>query len=224
MKKTNLCLAAVFAALFVILLVFVRSADVAAIGPAGTSVGLSGLNRAAHERIGVDLRLYDVTQLLGYLAIALALAFACVGLVQLIRRRSLRRVDRPILALGGLYAALAVLYVFFEKVIVNFRPILMPDAAEPEASFPSSHTMLACVIFGSAALLAGRYLRRVALKRTLVVLCWLLAAATVILRLASGVHWLTDIVAGALLSGALLSLYAAVSAAPNHDREEERNA
>jgi len=220
MKRKNLSLAAVFAALFVILLILVRTVDVAAIGPAGTSVGLSGLNRAAHEGIGVDLRLYSATQILGYLAIALALAFACVGLVQLIRRRGLRKVDRPILALGGLYAALAVLYAFFEKVIVNFRPVLMPGASEPEASFPSSHTMLACVIFGSAALLAGRYLRRAPLKRALAVLCWLLAAATVLLRLASGVHWLTDVVAGALLSGALLSLYAAAAGTGFKQSEE----
>ena len=220
MQRKNVCLAAVFAVLFGIVLILVRTVDVAAIGPSGTSVGLSGLNRAVQEGIGVDLRLYDVTQILGYLAIALALAFACVGLAQLIRRKRVRNVDRGILALGGLYAALAVLYAFFEKAVVNYRPILLPGEAAPEASFPSSHTMLACVIFGSAALLAGRCVRRAPLRRALAVLCWLLAAATVLLRLASGVHWLTDILGGVLLSGALLSLYAA-AAAKETDRTED---
>ena len=201
--------AGVFAALFVILLACVKCADVAAIGPAGTSIGLAGINGAARTAIGLNLSLREISEWLGKLAIALVLAFVCVGLVQFIRRKSLKKVDRELLALGCLYAALACCYIFFEKVIINYRPVILPGEAAPEASFPSSHAMLACVIFGSAALLAGRYVKDRTLRLLLMLLCVLLAAAAVLLRLFSGVHWLTDILAGVLLGAALLELYAA---------------
>ena len=208
MKKHTIR-AVIYAAMFLILLVLVRTVDVAAIGPAGTSVGLSRLN-ALFQGIGVRMALYDLSQYLGYLAILLAVAFACVGLWQFIRRKSLKKVDREILALGALYVVLACCYVFFEKVVINYRPVIMPGETAPEASFPSSHTMLACVIFESAALLVRRYVKGKKAQLVLGLLCFALSFVTVLLRLFSGVHWLTDVVAGVLLSTALLELYAAV--------------
>ena len=208
MKKHTIR-AVIYAALFLLLLVLVRTVDVAAIGPAGTRVGLSRLN-ALFQGIGVRMALYDLSQYLGYLAILLAVAFACVGLIQFIRRKRLKKVDREILALGALYVVLACCYVFFEKVVINYRPVVMPGETAPEASFPSSHTMLACVIFESAALLVRRYVKGKKAQLVLGLLCFALSFVTVLLRLFSGVHWLTDVVAGVLLSTALLELYAAV--------------
>jgi undecaprenyl-diphosphatase len=217
MKKT--IGAAVYAALFILLLILVRTVDVAAIGPAGTSVGLSHANAAFHEWSGVHMALYDATQYLGYLAILVALGFACAGLTQCIRRKSVRKVDREILALGVLYVVLACCYVIFEKVIINYRPILMPGETAPEASFPSSHTMLACVIFESAALLVLRYVKGKTAQAVLGLLCIALSFVTALLRPLSGVHWLTDIVAGVFLSTALLKLYEAALARFRTDGE-----
>ena len=69
--------------------------------------------------------------------------------------------------------------------------------------------MLAYVIFGSAAQLVSRYVKKKTARSVLFALCILLGFATVLLRLLSGVHWLTDIVAGMLLGFALDELYAA---------------
>ena len=220
MMKKHTTGAAVFAALFLILLILVRTADVAAVGPAGTSVGLSHVNLAFHEWSGVRMALYDVTQYLGYLAILVAVAFACVGLIQFIRRKSLKKVDREILALGVLYVVLACCYIFFEKVVVNYRPLIMPGEIAPEASFPSSHTMLACVIFESAALLVRRYVKGKTAQTVLGLLCFALSFVTVLLRLLSGVHWLTDVVAGIFLSAALLELYAAAIGRTETERQK----
>ena len=208
MKKH--CISAViYFVLFLALLICVRTVDVAPIGPMGTSVGLSGANGLFHERVGLRLGLYELTQVLGYLALALAAAFACAGLVQFIRRKSLWKVDREILALGALYIVLGCIYVLFEKLVVNYRPVLLPGESVPAASFPSSHTMLANVIFGSAAMLVTRYVKGKTLRTALFLLCTLLGVATVLLRLFSGVHWLTDIAAGVFLSVALLEAYTA---------------
>lgn len=210
--KKHIALAAVFAALFAVVLLLVCTADVAAIGPEGTSVGLSHLNAAMAQAIGFHSGFFGFSEWLGNLAIVVVFAFACVGLVQLVRRKRLRKVDREILALGALYVAIGLLYVLFEKAVVNYRPVILPGETGPEASFPSSHTMLACVVFGSAALLSTRYGKDAVTRKLLALLCWLLASATVILRLLSGAHWATDIAAGVLLSAALLEAYAAAIA------------
>ena len=220
MKKHYIA-AGVYLLLFLALLVCVKCVDVAAIGPMETCVGLSGANGAFHAKVGVRMGLYEVTQWLGYLALALAAFFACAGLVQLLRRKSLRKVDREILALGGLYVVLGCLYVLFEKCVVNYRPVLLPGETAPAASFPSSHTMLALVIFGSAALFSARYVKQRTAKTVLYFLCTALGIVTVVLRLLSGVHWLTDIAAGVFLGTALVELYTAASGLHNNKEADK---
>jgi undecaprenyl-diphosphatase len=150
---------------------------------------------------------YDITDWLGIAAILTALFFALAGLVQLIKRRSLLKVDREVLALGGLYIIVIGLYVLFEKVIINYRPIIMPGSTHPEASFPSSHTILVCIIMGSAAMLLGKYIRNKKLCTALRVMCLSVIAFTVIGRLIAGVHWFTDILGGILISITPLSFF-----------------
>ena len=197
----------VLALLLILLLCFV---DVAPIGPEGTRVGLSRINQAAHGLFGVRMIWYDITDWLGFAALFVAFAFAVAGLAQLIRRKSFFKVDKEILALGGLYLLVIGLYLFFEKVIVNCRPIIMPGCEHPEASFPSSHTMLVCVILGSAMMLMGKYVKNARLRAALRAGCALVIGITVLGRLIAGVHWLTDIVGGLLISASLLLLYAGI--------------
>ena len=193
--------------LTVILIALVRLVDVAPIGADGTSIGLSHLNQFVFDLFGVNILWYNITDWLGVAAVLTGFVFAVTGLVQLIKRRSLLKVDREILALGGLYIVVIGLYLFFENVIVNYRPIIMPDNTHPEASFPSSHTMLVCVIMGSAAMLINRYIRNKPLNRILRAVCYVIIGVTVVGRLIAGVHWFTDILGGILISVTLLSLY-----------------
>ena len=129
-------------ALFALLIVLLRCVDVEPVGAAGTSVGLSHMNRFVFELTGVNMVWYNITDWLGLAAILAAFLFAATGLVQVIKRRRILKVDKEILALGGLYILVIGIYVLFENVIVNYRPIIMPGCSNPEASFPSSHTML----------------------------------------------------------------------------------
>ena len=202
--------AAVFLVLFVLMIALVRSVDVAAIGPAGSSIGMSHLNRAVHEGIGVHLLFYEITNFLGLGAIACGLVFAALGLKQLIERRSLKKVDAQILTLGGLLVATGAVYVLFEKIVVNCRPVLMDGEIVPEASFPSSHTVLAFVVFGAVAMLLPEYLKNKALASALQKVFAALLVFAVVGRLLSGVHWFTDIVGGVFLSAALLSAFSGV--------------
>lgn len=213
--KTDFILAGVFCILFLLLIVLLCTVDVIIVDSPQTShfsiwIGLAGLNTSVSAQLPLRMGLYKATNYLGYLALLAGAAFALVGLVQLVARRSLRKVDPAILALGGLYVLIGVIYVFFEKVIVNYRPFLMPGATYPEASFPSSHTVLACVVLGSVILMLGRYVKRRGLCRALQILCAVLMAAIVVGRLLSGVHWITDILGGLLLTASLLFLFIGV--------------
>ncbi len=210
LMKKKLSLSVLCFLLFIALIAVVRTVDVAAIGPEGTKVGLSSLNQAVHNALGVNMGLYQITQYLGYASLLLAAGFGVSGLIQLVQRRSLKKVDKAIWLLAGLYAVTAVLYVLFEKLIVNYRPIVLPDEAGPEASFPSTHTMLFFVILGSAAMVTGRYVKNPKTALLIRVVCAVLVILGTAFRLGSGVHWFSDICGGVLISSALLLAFSAL--------------
>ena len=185
----------------------VKVVDVQAIGPQETSVGFAKINKAFADAVGTNMLLYKLTQLLGYAALAVVAFFGFGGMMQLVKRKSLLKVDRELLGAGVLYVVVLALYVAFEKIIVNYRPVIMPGETAPEASFPSSHTLLACVVFGSAVILADTYVRKHKARKRVRAIFVILIIVMVVGRLFSGVHWITDIVAGLLFSGSLLSAF-----------------
>lgn len=201
--------ALVFGALFLAEIVLLKRYDVAAIGPAGTEVGFSHLNQRVHDMTGVNMLWYNITDYIGYGAIAICLVFAVVGLVQLIQRRSLLKVDKEILALGGLFAVTIGFYVLFEKVVINCRPILMEGETTPEPSFPSSHTVLITVVMIALMMIIENYTGDL-LTGLIKALCVAVTVVTVGGRLYCGAHWFTDIIGGLLLSTALLFVFAAI--------------
>ena len=199
---------ALFAVLFLVLIVLLRCVDVQPIGPEGSEVGLSALNGIVPATVGTHPFWYSLTELLGLLALAVAACFGGLGLYQWIRRKRLLAVDRNIMLLAAIYGAVLFLYVLFELLVVNYRPILVDGALE--ASFPSSHTMLALVVFGTAIPQILLRIRARLPRILLVALCALAMALTAVGRLLSGVHWFTDILGAILLSAALVFLYVAL--------------
>ena len=206
-NKGKFLIIGISGALFALLIVLLCCVDVEPVGAAGTSVGLSHMNRFVFELTGVNMVWYNITDWLGLAAIFAAFLFAATGLVQVIKRRRILKVDKEILALGGLYILVIGIYVLFENVIVNYRPIIMPGCSNPEASFPSSHTMLVCVIMGSTIIIIGKYIKKKSLCMVIRGICAAVIAVTVVGRLISGVHWFTDILGGLLISTFLLALY-----------------
>ena len=208
MKKKKLCIAIGSLAAFALWTVLVSLVDVQSIGPRESSVGFATLNRLVHSLTGVHMSLYTVTDWLGLVPIAVAFGFSVYGLVQLMRRKSLCRVDRSIRALGVFYLAVMAVYLLFEVLVVNYRPVLIGGVLE--ASYPSSTTMLVLCVMPTAAIQLGKRIQNTILGRALVAVIIAFTAFMVVGRLLSGVHWLTDIIGGALVSTGLVMVYDAL--------------
>ena len=196
-------------AIFVLWTVLVSVVDVRAIGPNGSSVGFATLNGYVHDLTGVNMRLYSITDWLGLVPIGGALGFAMLGLVQWIKRKSLFKVERGILALGGFYIIALAMYIFFEIVVINYRPVLIDGYLE--ASYPSSTTMLVMCVMPTAMMQLHARIKSDVFRRCVLISIAAFTAFMVIGRLASGVHWITDIIGGALVSAGLVITYASVS-------------
>ena len=207
-NKKRLVLGASLVVAFVLWTILVCFVDVRAIGPEGSSVGFAALNGFVHELTGVNWFLYTITDWLGIVPIAVALVFAILGLVQLIKRKSLWKVDHCILALGVFYIVVMAAYIFFEVVVINYRPTLIDGYLE--ASYPSSTTMLVMCVMPTAAMQLNVRIKNTVLRRCAVITIVAFTAFMVIGRLVSGVHWITDIIGGALLSAGLVTMYDAL--------------
>jgi undecaprenyl-diphosphatase len=205
MKKKYLYISIFSLAAFVLWTLLVCFVDVRAIGPDGSSVGFAALNGFVHEKIGTNMYLYNITDWLGLVPIGVALGFAILGLIQLIRRKSLLRVDRSILALGVFYIIVVAVYLFFEIVVINYRPVLIEGYLE--ASYPSSTTMLVTCVMPSAAMQAKERIKNKALRQGVIIVIIAFIAFMVVGRLLSGVHWITDIIGGALFSLGVVMAY-----------------
>ena len=204
-NKKRLVWGASLVVAFVLWTILVCFVDVQAIGPEGSSVGFAALNGFVHELTGVNWFLYTITDWLGIVPIAVALGFAILGLVQLIKRKSLWKVDHSILALGVFYIVVMAAYIFFEVVVINYRPTLIDGYLE--ASYPSSTTMLVMCVMPTAAMQLNARIKNTVLRRFAVIAIVVFSAFMVIGRLLSGVHWITDIIGGALLSAGLVTMY-----------------
>ncbi|MCQ2505661.1 MAG: phosphatase PAP2 family protein [Lachnospiraceae bacterium] len=219
----------VFCIAFVVLTLLVKFVDVAVTEPNSIKVGLATINEAFRKLVGHNSNWELLSTLLGIIALAVMAFMAFLGLWQLVKEKSLKKVDKQIYAIGGLYVLTVLFYVLFEIFEVNQRPGVI--GVEPEASYPSSHTLLAIVAFVSVAHFAKHYGLKflnyfISSKSSTVfeknessdklffelgIAIRTVAGLAVVSRALSGVHWLTDIVAGVFLGVALILGYKCLS-------------
>lgn len=207
--RKSLFLSAALLSSFLLFTLALCTIDVQPIGPNGSPVGLASINLAFHNLTGVHLALYVSTDYLSLIPAAICVGFGLLGLSQWIRRKRLFSVDFSLLVLGAFYLLVMAAYGFFEIFIVNYRPVLLDGRLE--ASYPSSTTMLVLCVISTAILQYQSRIHSKALRRCAIAMLSLFAASMVLLRLLSGVHYLTDILGGALLSAGLVALYDGVS-------------
>lgn len=204
-SKKNLFIAICALTAFLLWTVAISFIDVKAIGANGTSVGFSTINGWFHEFTGVHMSMYIISDWLGLIPFGVVAEFAIIGLAQWIKRKTLSQVDRDIIILGIYYIIVAAVYLLFEVVVINYRPILINGALE--VSYPSSTTMLVLCVMPTTLMQLNARIKSPTLKRYLSFIIIAFTVFMVIARLISGVHWLTDIIGGVLISAGLVFLY-----------------
>lgn len=200
----------VFIVLFVIFTIMVCKVDVQPVGQQGTDIGFAELNVKFHNSTGTNMTMYKVSEILGYLTFVIIGAFGCLGIYQLIKRKSLFKVDGDIIALGIFYVVVLGLYVVFDKIVINYRPFC-EGMEELESSYPSSHTMLACCVALTAVFQVSNRIASPVLKQVINICLRVLALLVVLCRAFCGVHWITDIIGAVLISAGLVALYMGIA-------------
>ena len=204
-KKKHLWTGIGFLLTFLLWTALIRCVDVQAVGPNGTKVGFSGFNLRFHDLTGVHMTIYTITDWLGLVPISICLCFGVLGLVQLVKRRSLFTVDSDILLLGAYYIVIILEYLLFEMVPINYRPILIDGNLE--ASYPSSTTLLVLSVMPTLKYQTDRRIANPVIRKTIAVFVIVFSSFMVIGRLIAGVHWITDIIGSIFLSSGLFMIY-----------------
>ena len=204
MRRKNIIISVVLTIISVVYTILVKVVDVKSIGPDGSKVGFAALNKFFSNLIGSHMLVYKITEIFGYVILLLVLIYGCIGLGQLISRKSLFKVDKQIIKLGCLYVLMLVVYVLFEKVVINYRPVLIDGILE--ASYPSSHTILSLCVGISSLKVSKKYFNKKYIKLisniTIALMCLVFLG-----RIISGVHWISDIIGGVIISFTLLSYF-----------------
>lgn len=192
---------------FILWTALLQIIDVQPLGQKGTNTGFATINLWFHKLTGVHMVLYTITDWLGLVPIFVCFVFGIVGLIQLIRRKNLLKVDYDILVLGIYYIIVILCYLMFEMIPINYRPVLINGFLE--TSYPSSTTLLVLCVMPTLTEQLNRKLKSVSVKKAVTLMAAVFSLFMVIGRLISGVHWLTDIIGSILFGTGLFSLYKA---------------
>ena len=204
-KRKELLAGIILLAAFVLWTILIRNIDVQNAGPNGTEIGFATINVWFHQLTGVHMLIYTITDWLGLVPIIICMCFGMLGLVQLVKRRSLLKVDTDILLLGAYYVVVILGYLLFEMVPINYRPILINGNLE--ASYPSSTTLLVLSVMPTLKYQSDRRIANPMTRKSIVLFVIVFSSFMVIGRLISGVHWATDIIGSVFLSSGLFMVY-----------------
>ena len=206
--KTPLGAGVIFIALFIVWTILIGVIDVKPVGVNKTTIGFATINTWFHNLTKVNMTLYDITDWAGLVPVFICMVFGMLGLFQLIKRRSLLKVDFDIIVLGVYYVIVILGYLVFEMIPINYRPILINGFME--ASYPSSTTLLVLSVMPTVVFQCNKRLQSQKTKKLIELITVVFSLFMVVGRLASGVHWLTDIIGSCFLSAGLFYIYKAV--------------
>ena len=136
-------------------------------------------------------------------AIATSIIFFVMGVTQWFKRKSFKKIDKPLLALIVPYVLVAITYIVFDYIfILNTRP-----DGSGEASFPSTHTLITTTFFLCAAIAIPYYVK----QKSIIALLDVIMLASIILvpvgRVLANKHWVSDCIGALIFSVIFAGIY-----------------
>lgn len=144
-----------------------------------------------------------ITDIILVAALAVFAVFAILGLYQWIKRKSLKKVDKPLLLSLIPLSLMAATFIIFEKFLVlNTRP---NGSGEP--SFPSTHTMVVATIFLLTAIILPNYIKSKTARVIMDIVMLLFIILVSVGRVLANMHWVSDVVGGLIFAAIFAVIY-----------------
>lgn len=208
--KKGICITSISLGLFIILIILLKCVDVKTLYDCD-SIGLAGLNKVYYKEYNKALDI--LSDVIFYLVIAFNVFLIVLYAINLSKTKSLKAgykfyIYFSILLLG------IILWLLFDKVIcINTRPNIKDGVVE--GSFPSTHVFLTAYIVLSSPYLFLKMEKNKGLEKAnklgfeeiITIIFISIALVMTVLRLYSGMHWLTDCVGGLILGFFLFGLF-----------------
>jgi undecaprenyl-diphosphatase len=156
---------------------------------------------AAHRTDDLNRATHYATDVADTLTIA-ALAVLTVAGAAL----AWRRWREPMLVAVGVTGEVLIFVTITLLVDRPRPPVTHLDVAPPTSSFPSGHTAAAVALYGVWALLAWQRSRSALLRGLVTLLAIAVPIAVAVSRMYRGMHYPTDVLAGALLGAVWLAV------------------
>lgn len=224
MKKLfNFIPASILLVVFIVWTILVKTIDVAFIDGVGY-LGFSHFNFLVNNYIYQEFTRTEIADKISdvglYLSFAVVAIFAVIGIVELVKRKTLKKVDPILYILLGTYIASVIAYVIFEIYKVNYSPT--STYGDLKASYPSSHVLFFSVFTITGILAMLEYMKpNKVLSIVSISVVSVLSIGYTVLRLFSGQHYFSDIIGSVFLSMFIIALFVAVKLEVMNKKLEE---
>lgn len=195
---------------FIIFTILVKTVDVIFIPDVGY-LGFHNINFQINDFINtLNKSLFNkLSNVLLIVAFLTILPLAIIGIIELIKRKSLLKVDLVLYFALAIYILIAILYFVFGLMKINFSPDSVKDNLKD--SYPSSHVLISVSLLFVNAFACFTYLKNKTTKMILLCSVSVLSICSVITRMFSGAHYFTDIIGGILLSFVVIATFWAIT-------------
>lgn len=199
-NKLYLILSLLFFLLFILLVILLLTVDKKEVD--GSMLGLATINLGILNTFKGNKVCDKISDLILVLSFLNVLAFFILGIIKLIKNKSL---DLELVILGAFYIILGIIYLVFDHIHFNYAPLLYND--EVKESFPSSHVLASLFIFLSSIFIYLSKLNKGVFRNLLIIESSLFILLMLVFRMLSGAHYFTDILGSIFLVCALNFLY-----------------
>ena len=143
-----------------------------------------------------------ISDVLLYLSFVVVLYTAIIGILELIKNKSLFKVSRIIIVFAIISVIAVIIWILCDKILhTSYRPL------EDENSFPSTHVFIFTYFILMSNVFIKKYIKNELINKIIFILLIIISITLMpSLRILAGKHYITDTIGGITLGFALYFL------------------